>query len=61
MSAPVDDFDLDIRIGAASRLLDPAMAARTSDFETCNDSHCATCGSACNTEHPPRCTRYCTV
>lgn len=58
MSAPVDDFDLDIRVGELNRI-DPALSFRTSDFETCADSHCATCGSACNTENPPRCTKYC--
>ncbi|WP_191094354.1 hypothetical protein [Nocardia colli] len=48
MSAPVDDFDLDVRISVATRTLDPIMSGRTSDADWCDESHCGTCGSACH-------------
>ncbi|MFC9440395.1 hypothetical protein [Nocardia sp. NPDC057030] len=59
MSAPVDDFDLDIRISEPIRILAPVMVTKTTGGDWCDDSHCPTCGSACDTEHPPRCTKYC--
>ncbi|MEU0871922.1 FDLD family class I lanthipeptide [Nocardia brasiliensis] len=59
MSAPVDDFDLDIRIGDPTRVVEPGMVTKTTDAEWCSDSHCPTCGTTCPTHHGPRCTDYC--
>jgi hypothetical protein len=47
MSTPIDEFDLDVRIGEPSDFAGPQAFSLLTNSEACVDSHCATCGSAC--------------
>lgn len=46
MAPPLDDFDLDVRVGAAPAH-DPFAAFPPTTEGNCTDSHMATCGRAC--------------
>jgi hypothetical protein len=44
MSTPVDEFDLDIRVGDGGQLDGPYAVTKTTDGDLCLESHCPTCG-----------------
>ncbi|MFI9503414.1 hypothetical protein [Nocardia sp. NPDC052566] len=55
MTAALDDFDLDVRLGKPLRV-DHLIAAfpPTSEGDGCAESHAYTCGDGCPTKHTNR-------
>ncbi|CAM4395681.1 hypothetical protein NONI108955_24735 [Nocardia ninae] len=59
MSAPVDEFDLDIRVGEPRVRIEVGMAAGVTQLEPCTEVGCPTAATGCCTHRVCTGSRYC--